>query len=250
MGYPSLGKDESAIGYLWRGRALSFFPCAGPCGCMVYDKDQSPGHVMSGSPEVDRLYSCRVAFCALLPTVMFAAKSPPKGKNKEEWHMGWWDFQPLVEQLTPRSVSPVYTTICVLELVDRRAEWSNSSVIFTPHPTQPTIQARHFSSSKQFNIPSPAPILAALTDFNPPTVISVSPNDDWLFAYFPGRGVPGVACLWCRGPEIDSWKLKDHWTLQLGAGVVTASWLGAPRQVRDAYIVISNTDELRQLVDG
>ncbi|PBK97052.1 hypothetical protein ARMGADRAFT_1010562 [Armillaria gallica] len=144
---------------------------------------------------------------------MFAAKSPPKGKNKEEWHMGWWDFQPLVEQLTPR-----------------RAEWSNSSVIFTPHPTQPTIQARHFSSSKQFNIPSPAPILAALTDFDPPTVISVSPNDDWLFAYFPGRGVPGAACLWCRGPEIDSWKLKDHWTLQLGAGVVTASWLGAPRQ--------------------
>ncbi|PBK78348.1 hypothetical protein ARMSODRAFT_947241 [Armillaria solidipes] len=144
---------------------------------------------------------------------MFAAKSPPKGKNKEEWHMGWWDFQPLVEQLTPR-----------------RAEWSNSSVIFTPHPTQPTIQARHFSSSKQFNIPSPALILAALTDFDPPTVISVSPNDDWLFAYFPGRGVPGAGCLWYRGPEIDSWTLKDHWTLPLGAGVVTASWLGAPRQ--------------------
>ncbi|KAK0210934.1 hypothetical protein DFS33DRAFT_1296412 [Desarmillaria ectypa] len=144
---------------------------------------------------------------------MFAAKSPPKGKNKEEWHMGWWDFQPLIEQLTPR-----------------RAEWSNSSVIFTPHPTQPTILARHFSSSKQFNIPSPAPILAALTDFDPPTIISASPNDDWLFAYFPGRGVPGAGCLWFRGPEIDNWSLKDYWTLPLGAGVVTASWLGAPRE--------------------
>ncbi|KAK0463953.1 uncharacterized protein EV420DRAFT_1264492 [Desarmillaria tabescens] len=144
---------------------------------------------------------------------MFAAKSPPKGKNKEEWHMGWWDFQPLVEKLTPR-----------------RAEWSNSSVIFTPHPTQPTILARHFSSSKQFNIPSPAPILAALTDFDPPTIISASPNDDWLFAYFPGRGVPGAGCLWFRGPEIDNWILKDYWTPPLGAGVVTASWLGAPRE--------------------
>ncbi|KAK0503447.1 hypothetical protein EDD18DRAFT_1137871, partial [Armillaria luteobubalina] len=100
-----------------------------------------------------------------------------------EWHMGWWDFQPLVEQLAPSS----------------------------------TFLRRH-------------PILAALTDFDPPTVISVSPNDDWLFAYFPGRDVPGAACLWCRGPEIDSWTPKDYWSLPVGAGIVTASWLGAPRQ--------------------
>ncbi|GLB34886.1 hypothetical protein LshimejAT787_0204510 [Lyophyllum shimeji] len=140
--------------------------------------------------------------------------SPRKGKarEKQEWQAGWWDFQPLAE----RSLRPI--------------EWSPSSVIFSAHPTQPVITARHFSSSKQFLIPSPAPAISSPASYGPPTVISVGPGDDWLFAYFPGRNVDGVGCLWKRGPQIDNWNIKEWWSFAQGAGVVTASWLGTPRE--------------------
>ncbi|RDB21136.1 hypothetical protein Hypma_011673 [Hypsizygus marmoreus] len=140
--------------------------------------------------------------------------SPSKGKAKERrnWQTGWWDFEPLAEQ----SRRPV--------------EWSQSSVIFTAHPTQPLLTARHFSSSKQFTIPSPAPVASAPGSYEPPTVISVAPGDDWLFAYFPRRDGDGTGCLWKRGAQVDSWNVKESWSLAQGAGVVAASWLGTPRE--------------------
>lgn len=124
---------------------------------------------------------------------------------------GWWTSWPLVEQ------------------VQRPIEWSNSSVIFTPHPTQPLVLARHFSSSKQFTVPTPPPILAG--SYTSPTVISCSPDDQWLFAFFPGEGGSvGAGCLWRHGHEIDTWIVQETWSYQHSAGVVTACWLGGPRQ--------------------
>ncbi|KAG5647224.1 hypothetical protein DXG03_000759 [Asterophora parasitica] len=140
--------------------------------------------------------------------------SPQKGNSKErqKWQTGWWDFQPLTE----RSLKPV--------------EWSTSSVIFSAHSAQPLVTARHFSSSKQFIIPSPTPILTSPGSYGPPTAISVAPGDDWLFAFFPGRNVGGIGCLWKRGSQIDSWSVKEWWTLPPGDGVVAASWLGTARE--------------------
>ncbi|KAF9013889.1 hypothetical protein BDQ17DRAFT_1230808 [Cyathus striatus] len=142
------------------------------------------------------------------------AHSPSKGKARDttHWRSGWWDFYPLLER--PK----------------RPIEWSHSSVIFTAHPTLPFLSARHFSSSKQFAIPSPAPVMTSPSSYDPPTVISVSPADDWLFAYFPGKTNDGAGCLWKRGSQVDTWTIKEWWSFPRSGGVVAASWLGSPRE--------------------
>jgi hypothetical protein len=108
-------------------------------------------------------------------------------------------------------------------------------VIFTAHPTEPLITARHFSSSKQFVLPSPTPIIASPGFYDPPSILSVSPGDLWLFAYFPRREGEGVGCLWKRGPQIDNWVVKECWTYPKCGGVVAASWLANHREVNIQY---------------
>ncbi|KAF9265473.1 hypothetical protein L218DRAFT_957050 [Marasmius fiardii PR-910] len=153
--------------------------------------------------------------------------SPSKGKMKEDssWQAGWYDIYPALEH--PR----------------RPIEWSNSSVIFTGHGIQPAILARHFSSSKQFIMPSPPPLLSEPDNYGPATVISVSPDDAWLFAYFPGESNTGVCCLWNRGAELDNWRVMDWWTYPAGAGVVVADWIGAARE----WAYDSGTDSPKRL---
>ncbi|KAF8892522.1 hypothetical protein BD779DRAFT_1670216 [Infundibulicybe gibba] len=138
--------------------------------------------------------------------------SPSKGKGKDEsdWRAGWWDFQPLTEH------------------AKRPVEWSSTSIIFTAHSAQPLVTARHFSSSKQFMLPSPAPILSSPDSYEPPSIISAGPNDLWLFAYFPGRNAEGIACIWKHGPQVDSWNVKEWWGQN--PGVLAATWLGMARQ--------------------
>ncbi|KAG6845344.1 hypothetical protein H0H87_010801 [Tephrocybe sp. NHM501043] len=150
----------------------------------------------------------------MLHDVKVMSMSPQKGKVRENksWQANWWDFQPLAE----RSLRPL--------------EWSQSSIIFCAHPTQPLITARHFSSSKQFVISSPAQVVTAPTSYGPPALISVAPDDNWLFAYFPGHNIQGIGCLWSRGPQIDNWSVKESWHITHGAGPVAASWLGQPRE--------------------
>jgi len=114
----------------------------------------------------------------------------------------------------------------------RPIEWSDASVIFTAHPTQPLITARHFSTLKKFFVPSPTPVVSSSASYEPPSIISVAPGYCWLFAYFPRRDGDGIACLWERAVEIDNWRIKEWWSLAQGAGIVSANWIGAPRQVR------------------
>ncbi|KXN86898.1 hypothetical protein AN958_09493 [Leucoagaricus sp. SymC.cos] len=142
------------------------------------------------------------------------AASPSKGKAKESthWNSGWWDFYPLLEH-------PY-----------RPLQWSQSSVIFSAHPSQPLVIARHFSSSKHFTIPSPTPVRDNQAAYEPPTVISVAPTDDWLFAYFPKSNGEGTGCLWKRGLQIDSWLVHEWWTFPPQTAPVTADWLGAHRE--------------------
>ncbi|KAJ7685260.1 hypothetical protein DFH06DRAFT_970910 [Mycena polygramma] len=134
-----------------------------------------------------------------------------KGKGKDhpqQWSAGWWEYHALLDQ-TQRPVA-----------------WASTSTIFSAHPTQALVTARH--SSKQFVLQSPAPILSSPGSYEPPTVISVSPSGEWLFAYFPSSEMDGVACLWQRGAPLDVWGVKEWWSC--GAGIVTASWLGGPRE--------------------
>ncbi|KAH7913732.1 hypothetical protein BJ138DRAFT_1145401 [Hygrophoropsis aurantiaca] len=140
--------------------------------------------------------------------------SPAKGKAREDirWQSNWWDFLPLVEH------------------IQRPVAWTTSSIIFVAHSTQPLVVARLFPSPKQFSIPSPAPVHTSTASYEPPTVISVSPNDHWLFAYFPGRERDGVGCLWQRGFHIDNWTVKEWWGFPRGAGVIAAAWAGAERE--------------------
>ncbi|KAF9464773.1 hypothetical protein BDZ94DRAFT_1255855 [Collybia nuda] len=139
--------------------------------------------------------------------------SPSKAKTREKthWQTGWWDFYPLAERLR----KPI--------------EWSQSSILFTAHPTQPLVSGCHFSSSKQFKLPSPDPIVSSPTSYEPPSIISVAPDNEWLFAYFPGRECDGTGCLWKSTTQIDNWTVKEWWNLSSAAGVVAASWLGQAR---------------------
>ncbi|KAJ7095311.1 hypothetical protein B0H15DRAFT_967571, partial [Mycena belliarum] len=154
------------------------------------------------------------------PAKLRSMVSSSKGKGKAEtsWTSGWWEYHALLDQ----TQHPIV--------------WSSTSTIFSAHPAQPLVTARHFSSSKQFVLQSPGPILSSPASYEPPTVISVSPASDWLFAYFPSAEIDGVGCLWQRGAPTDVWRVKEWWTLSRGAGIVTASWLGGTREwtVNDA----------------
>ncbi|KIK96331.1 hypothetical protein PAXRUDRAFT_10898 [Paxillus rubicundulus Ve08.2h10] len=150
-------------------------------------------------------------------TYMLASEvksSPAKGKvrNDARWRANWWDFHPLVEN----THSPVAV--------------SSSSTIFTAHPTRPIVLGRLFPSSKQFHVASPDPILRSPASYEPPTVITVSPNDHWLFAFYPGRDGDGIACLWNRGSRVDIWMVRECWPFSRGAGVVAAAWAGTERE--------------------
>ncbi|EIW60130.1 uncharacterized protein TRAVEDRAFT_120124 [Trametes versicolor FP-101664 SS1] len=137
-----------------------------------------------------------------------------KGKAKEsvQWHHGWWDFSHSLEETR------------------RPVQWSKSSVIFTAHEFQPVVLGRHFPSSRQFVLPSPTQIMSALSTYEPPSVISVSPTDNWIFAYFPGRGVDGLGCLWSKEGPLDNWVVSECWAFALGDGVVTAAWTSSHRE--------------------
>lgn len=159
--------------------------------------------------------------------------SPTKGKTNDDgrWRTNWWDLHPLVEDLLRYVVVVAGMYPCYPDR-GRPVAWSSSSTIFTAHPTQPIIIGRLFPSSKQFLVVSPDPILRSPASYGPPTVISVSPNDHWLFAFFPSHESDGVACIWNRGSCVDAWIVKEYWPFSRGAGVITCAWAGTEREVR------------------
>ncbi|EGO18642.1 hypothetical protein SERLADRAFT_418835 [Serpula lacrymans var. lacrymans S7.9] len=142
--------------------------------------------------------------------------SPSKGKAKDvpnsRWEAGWWEFYPLVERL------------------QRSVVWTKSSTLITSHPVQPRLISRLFSSSKEYAIVTPEPVASSPSAYDPPKIITVSPDDIWLFAYFPGLECDGVGCLWKRGYQVDSWAIKESWSFPRGAGVIEASWVGSERE--------------------
>lgn len=168
--------------------------------------------------------------------------SPPKGKgddsNHKTWRAGWWDFYPILER--PKRQAFQFFSISFIYLqYNRPLVWSQTSVIWTTHPTQPLIVGRHFSSSKKFVLPSPNPVNSSPGSFDIPTVISVSPSDTWLFAFYPRKDGEGVGCIWKRGAQIDNWQVKEWWNFLKSGGAVAASWLAGPREVCDFITYLS-----------
>ena len=127
--------------------------------------------------------------------------------------------------------------------------WSRSSVIYSAHPTQPTVVARHFPSSKQFVAPTPTSILENLASYDPPTVISVSPSEDWLFAFFPARGCDGIGCLWQRGSQLDHWEVREQFRYEQDGGVVTAEWTSSERPVSVYFVYPFSLAKSASIVD-
>lgn len=158
--------------------------------------------------------------------------SKTKDKEETEWEADWWQFQPLLDHTPTRPV-----------------EWSTSSLIFTADHSSPILTARHFSSSKQFELPPPAnadEMEVFMTTFRPPTLISAAPSGDWLFAYYPGNG-SNKCCLWHRGDALDSWTVNDHWSEP--SDVIAAEWVGVPREVC-AYVFRARSYTYTHTVDS
>ncbi|PSR77354.1 hypothetical protein PHLCEN_2v7955, partial [Hermanssonia centrifuga] len=125
---------------------------------------------------------------------IFPAAAKGKAKEEAQCQLGWWELYPLVDG--PKRYG----------------------------------SGRHFPSSRQFLLPSPAPFLNQTLTYEPPTTITVSPNDEFVFAYFPGHDGDGAGCLWKKSSQLDSWTVEEWWSFAKGAGVVTAGWTCANRE--------------------
>ena len=159
--------------------------------------------------------------------------TPLKAKTKDEpptqptLPSHWWNFYALVEQ---RRRSRLLFAIPGSQLTsDRPVVWTSLAILFA-HESEPVIVGRAFPSSKQFRLQSPAVVTNTPGSYEPPTTLCVSPSEDWLFAYFPGRQMPGVGCFW-RAQQADSWDIIEFISFARGRGVVTAKWLGHAREV-------------------
>ncbi|KAK7693491.1 hypothetical protein QCA50_003059 [Cerrena zonata] len=135
-----------------------------------------------------------------------------KGKGKEDvhWQLGWWELSPILD----RTHKPV--------------AWSRSSVIFSGHPTKPHVLAHHHNSSKEFTLNTPPGIEKDPDSYSPPSIISVSPKEDYLFAYFPGIK-DNIGCVWRRGIQLDAWTIQDEWRYIHGTGIVACEWSASNR---------------------
>ncbi|KIJ44742.1 hypothetical protein M422DRAFT_30219 [Sphaerobolus stellatus SS14] len=131
--------------------------------------------------------------------------------SHKHWKLNWWDLWPLVEG-------------------ERRPlQWTNESLILSPHPSTAAVTGRIFPSTSSFILPPPNQILNAPASYCPPSVIEASPETDYVFAFFQGIDCDSLACIWKRENALDSWKLETHWTLGPGQGIVFAKWLDPQR---------------------
>ncbi|KAF8578251.1 hypothetical protein K439DRAFT_1417327 [Ramaria rubella] len=140
------------------------------------------------------------------------SSGPRRGSiSHKHWKLNWWDLWPLVDG-------------------ERRPiKWTTNSLILSPHPSSPAIIARMFPSSSSFLFPSPNPVLNNPGAFSPPSIIEVSPGDEYVFAFFQGKGGDNGACIWHREDTIDTWKVVIFWPIKPGQGIVSAQWLGDER---------------------
>lgn len=134
--------------------------------------------------------------------------TPLKGTTKDDSR--WWDSYALVEQQR------------------RPVVWTSSAILFG-HESEPVIVGRAFPSTRQFLLQPPIIVSTTAASFEPPAILSVSPDETWLFAYFPSRQGPGLGCFW-RAHRADGWDFVESMNFPHGRGVVSAAWLGHSRE--------------------
>lgn len=133
--------------------------------------------------------------------------TPLKGKAKDDSR--WWNSYALVEQQR------------------RPVVWTSSAILFA-HESEPAVAGRAFPSSRQFLLRAPVISTTAIT-FEPPAILSVSPDETWLFAYFPSRQGPGLGSFW-KANRADGWDFIESMNFPRGGGIVSAAWLGHARE--------------------
>ena len=120
---------------------------------------------------------------------------------------------------------------------NRPVVWTSMAILFA-HEIEPAIVGRAFPSSRQFRLSSPAAVANAPGSYEPPTILCVSPRGDWLFAYFPGRQVPGAGCFWRAAEHADGWDIIESISFPRCRGVVTAKWLDHAREVWSDTLIL------------
>lgn len=72
--------------------------------------------------------------------------------------------------------------------------------------------------------------------YGPATILTLSPQSKYLYAYFPPTQslapAGGLACVWEAEESLDTWNVKDFWHFPAEAGIVAMRWLGEEREVR------------------
>ncbi|KAN0140728.1 hypothetical protein V8E53_001172 [Lactarius tabidus] len=131
-----------------------------------------------------------------------------KGKAKDDSR--WWNSYALVEQQR----GPV--------------AWTSSAILFA-HESESAVVGRAFPSSRQFLLHAPVVVSNTAISFEPPAILSVSPDETWLFAYFPSRQGPGLGCFW-RAHRADGWDFVESMNFPRDGGIVSAAWLGHARE--------------------
>ena len=119
--------------------------------------------------------------------------------------------------------------------LDRPVIWTSLAILFA-HESEPAVVGRAFPSSRQFRLQSPSVIANTPGSYDPPTILCVSPDENWLFAYFPGRQIPGIGCFW-KVQHADGWDMIESISFARGRGVVSAKWLGHAREVRQDTMI-------------
>ena len=107
--------------------------------------------------------------------------------------------------------------------------WTSKGMI-SPHPYLPTLTLQPLLSSSRLpaqSFPVPDSVLESVGNFGPPRMFSISPNEQYLFAYFPSVSglTPGIACIW------EGLTLQLNWNVGPGDGIVGCWWLGHEREV-------------------
>ncbi|KAF8680866.1 hypothetical protein RHS04_03305 [Rhizoctonia solani] len=129
--------------------------------------------------------------------------------------------------------------------------WSSHNLLFLSDPLSPTIHAKHLPPAAEasrapdvasqthlyplrFTLPPPAPIIEMAHAYGPATTLSISPQDKYLYAFFPPAqpnvSTGGLGCVWGVEESLDAWVIKDFWHHSAEAGVVAMRWLGEERE--------------------
>ncbi|KAG9123456.1 hypothetical protein FRC07_014914 [Ceratobasidium sp. 392] len=132
----------------------------------------------------------------------------------------------------------------------RPVAWSVHNLLFVSDPVSPAIHAKHLPpttkttqrpdtsqnqfSAIKFTLPLPLPILDAPLAYGPATILTISPQNKYIYAYFPPiqshTSAGGLACVWEAQDSVDTWTVIEFWHFSAEAGVVAMRWLGEERE--------------------